>query len=284
MFRRAAVSLFLLFTASVFAIPFPQRQVLRRLAPQLRDPVHGETNAKRFAKGLPPLPPARRWNIEASGTETAKRAQGSDTILWNGVKIQGLRVFNGKSNAMGYIQLKNNKYVLATKNDADGFTATVQNNGITHGMNIKADKAPFTRPYLAVLVDPKYNDLGAKGSRGYFGTSESTQLNATPQSGGAVSVTGAKYESVVWDYDIDTTLLTPKWVDSNNNTLTLSIVWGSHDESLYVTTDPFGLTSTISDSRNMVREPSKLVSQVGLFLVMDDFAPDLYHSHYLRLE
>ncbi|KAF8337965.1 uncharacterized protein EI90DRAFT_2525187 [Cantharellus anzutake] len=72
MFRRAALFLLLLFTASVF--PFPQRQVLRRLAPQLRDPVHGETNAKRFAKGLPPLPPARRWNIEASGTESKSAA------------------------------------------------------------------------------------------------------------------------------------------------------------------------------------------------------------------
>ncbi|KAF8316017.1 uncharacterized protein EI90DRAFT_294507 [Cantharellus anzutake] len=89
MFKGAALFLFL-FTASVFAFPFPQRKVLRRLAPQLRDPIHGETNAQRLARGLPPLPPARRWNIEASPTESKSAATSltRSTKMYGGIIIR----------------------------------------------------------------------------------------------------------------------------------------------------------------------------------------------------
>ncbi|KAF8337964.1 uncharacterized protein EI90DRAFT_2525177 [Cantharellus anzutake] len=162
---------------------------------------------------------------------------------------------------MKYLELNGAKY---GQGSGDGFSATVQNNGITHSMNIKDNKAPTTRPYLAPLLDLKSSTLYAKWSYAYLGTSESTQLNATPQSGGAVSVTGTTYESAVWEYNPDTYTITPTWVDSDHNILTLSIVWGEKEQKFYLTTDPSGVTSADQHSVNVTFFRSSIIANSGI--------------------
>ncbi|KAF8314561.1 uncharacterized protein EI90DRAFT_3294209 [Cantharellus anzutake] len=219
MFKGAALFLLLLCTASVFTFPFPQRQVLRRLAPQLRDPVHGETNAKRLERGLPLLPPARRWNAEASRTETAKRAQGSDTYHWHG-KIQVNATNNG--NLVGYLELGTNWYMVGLESNADTFSAAFHRYGISHSVSFQSDsKTLSAHPYLAGLIDRGVALGGGKASSAFLGSSVQTQSNDPPQSDGAVSVPGQYYETAFWDYDPTTQNLTPKWVDVDNRIHTL---------------------------------------------------------------
>ncbi|KAF8324528.1 uncharacterized protein EI90DRAFT_3157273 [Cantharellus anzutake] len=251
MFKGAALFLLLLCTASVFAFPFPQGQVLRRLAPQLRDPVHGETNAKRLARGLPLLPPARRWNAEASRTETAKRAQGSDTYHWHG-KIQVNATNNG--NLVGYLELGTNWYIVGTESDADTFSAAFHAYGISHSVSFQSDlKTLSAHPYLAGLIDRGVALGKGKASYAFLGSSVQTGSNDPPQSGGAVSVTGKNYETAFWDYDPTTQIITPNWVDIDNHTLTLSVVcekWYG-DKKIYLTTDAQGVMIANRYSQNV---------------------------------
>ncbi|KAF8339202.1 uncharacterized protein EI90DRAFT_3151731 [Cantharellus anzutake] len=239
MFRRVALCLLLLFTASVFAFPFPQRQVLRRPAPQLRDPVYGGTNAKRLARGLPPLPPVRRFNVNISRSDTAKRAQVSGTTAWTG-RIQ-VNLVPGE-NPLGADPLGGNpgylrptdgsadRYMVVSKaTDADTFSTTFYQDGVTpvsfkseNGLSAKPLSA---RPYLAGLVDPNIK-LGALNAITVFlGSSVQTNSGDGPQSGGAASVPGLSYETRFWLYDPSTNNITPEWVDTNHNKLKLSAVW-----------------------------------------------------------
>ncbi|KAF8334886.1 uncharacterized protein EI90DRAFT_371568 [Cantharellus anzutake] len=213
MFKGAALFLFL-FTASVFAFPFPQRKVLRRLAPQLRDPIHGETNAQRLARGLPPLPPARRWNIEASPTETAKRAQGSDTYYWSG-KIQINSTQGGKS--LGYLEFINGWYSIGAEANGDTFSASFHKNGISQSVSFRSNSNGH--PYLAGLVDPGVALGTGKGTYAFLGTSSvPTQANDTPQSDGVVSSSGKHFLTAFWQYDPTTSIITATgWADNNTS-------------------------------------------------------------------
>ncbi|KAF8319524.1 uncharacterized protein EI90DRAFT_3081978 [Cantharellus anzutake] len=245
MFKGAALFLLLLFTASIFAFPFPQRQVLRRLAPQLRDPVHGETNAKRLARGLPLLPPARRWDIEASRTETAKRAEGSDTYVWSG-RIQVNSANNGS--LLGYLALSSgstgNRYTVG--GEGDHFSASFHQNGISHSASFRSGtKTLSAYPYLAGLIDPGVELGKGKGNYAILGSSVQTQANDTPKSGGAVSVDNKHYETAIWDYDPTTHNITANWVDSNHTSLTVSFVWEYwKDQVIYLTINPSGILAT----------------------------------------
>ncbi|KAF8330597.1 uncharacterized protein EI90DRAFT_1141781 [Cantharellus anzutake] len=146
MFKRAALSL-LLFTAFVFAV---QERELRRLAPRLRDPVHEDTNAKRFARGLPPLPPRR--NIEASRTDAARRSLPSDTQIWSGkIKVSSVKDTIGPENkALGYLALNANQtyyVVVSDLNNASTFTATLRQYGITTNVSFK-DKVRYLSSFV----------------------------------------------------------------------------------------------------------------------------------------
>ncbi|KAF8324545.1 uncharacterized protein EI90DRAFT_3075014 [Cantharellus anzutake] len=240
MFRRALFFL-LLFTASVFAFPAHRRE-LRRLAPQLRDPVHGETNAKRFANGLPPLPPAWRRNIRASRTDAAKRAQGSGTTTWSGrIKVTGA----SGGGALGYLTLTSaqDRYIVGKASSADTFTATLFQSGITQSVSFKDTNAPSSHPYLAGLVSPGSPLRTTNQNFATLGDSVQTSPNSTPQSGGGVSIAGDEYETAIWDYDASSQNIAPKWVNHDSSTPAISILWDATGQAIYLTANPTGVTS-----------------------------------------
>ncbi|KAF8314584.1 uncharacterized protein EI90DRAFT_3090038 [Cantharellus anzutake] len=243
MFRRALFFL-LLFTASVFAFPAHRRE-LRRLAPQLRDPVHGETNAKRFANGLPPLPPAWRRNIRASRTDAAKRAQGSGTTTWSGrIKVTGAS--GGGALVGAFLSLLGliNSYIVGKASSADTFTATLFQSGITQSVSFKDTNAPSSHPYLAGLVSPGSPLRTTNQNFATLGDSVQTSPNSTPQSGGGVSIAGDEYETAIWDYDASSQNIAPKWVnhDSSEHASDLNLV-DATGQAIYLTANPTGVTS-----------------------------------------
>jgi len=236
---------FLLLTTSIFALPAVEKRggELRRRAPLIRNPDYVDTNAKRLARGLGPLPPVRR--LKGSGTDTAKRTQNSQTVQKRGK----IRVTDpNEKTTLGYLTLTDtaDRYVLGSvEEDADPFSATVFKRGITTEVNWLD---PKPGQYLAGVLPPG-EDLGTSNPNiAIVGFSDPTPQGASPQSGGKVSIAGYSYESAIWSFDPSCNGINATWVNSDWTTVPLTIFWGSSEETFYLTGDPTDFKDNTPDA------------------------------------
>ncbi|KAF8335317.1 uncharacterized protein EI90DRAFT_3047893 [Cantharellus anzutake] len=244
MFRRAVLFLLLLFIASVFAV---RGQELRRVAPRLRDPVHGDTNAKRLARGLPLLPPARRKNIEASRTEAARRAQASDTNVWMGK----LQVADSNGTTLGYLALADygNRYTVREESDAATFTASLNPQS---GMTFRNNNPQTPYPYLAGLIEPDVILRWMKTTSAILGGSASkSSPNNKPQLAMSepqvVSIDGMQFETAIWSCNSTGGLTPDGWTDRDGGQPELFIVWDGMSQTIYLTADRDGVVANNPD-------------------------------------
>ncbi|KAF8315098.1 uncharacterized protein EI90DRAFT_3088733 [Cantharellus anzutake] len=241
MFRRAVLFLLLLFTASVFAV---RRQELGCI-PQLRDPVHGDTNGQRLARGLPLLPPARRKNIEASRTEAARRAQASDTNVWTGK----LQVADANGTTVGYLALADggHQYTVREESDAAIFTASLSPE--SRSILTFRDNDPQTPwPYLAGLIQPDVILRLVKTTSAILGGSAAKSLpNNKPQlaSEHQVSIYGMQYETAIWNCGPKN--LTILWMDRDSGDIPISVVWDRMIQKIFLTADSSGVVANNPD-------------------------------------
>ncbi|KAF8330556.1 uncharacterized protein EI90DRAFT_3124184 [Cantharellus anzutake] len=226
MFKHTALCL-LLFTVSVLAV---QALELHRLAHELRDPAHGDTNTKQLMRGLPPLPPR---NIEASRTDAARGSWTSDTITWSG-NIKVTAKDKGKPKTLGYLALNGSQpwcTVVSELKNASTFTATLQQEGVTSDVSFKDINATASQQYLAGLS----NATLAANNLIVLGTSELTFPPDVTYSGGSVSAPGSSYKTVVFDHNAVTHNLTAKWI--TEITQMLLIIWDSRHNKIFLTVD-----------------------------------------------
>ncbi|KAF8324559.1 uncharacterized protein EI90DRAFT_3075072 [Cantharellus anzutake] len=225
---------FLLLITSVFALPSFEKRELRRVAPQLR--ARSDTNAKRLARGLPLLPPTLRRG--ASRTDSAKRAQNSDTRVWKG-KIKVSSVVD--QNTIGFLQLSGDKsrYIVGSASTADQFTATFFKQGVTSSVTFTDTNAPGSHPFLAGLISPGVEILASNSNAAIVGDAPvQTVPGSTPQSGGSVSIPGSQYETAIWDYTPSPPTAIPKWVNHDGSQPPISAVWDPVGQTLYLTANP----------------------------------------------
>jgi hypothetical protein len=205
--------------------------LVRRLSQRLgRD-----TNAERFSRGLPPLPPVRR----GSATETAEKSTTSDTRSFKG-KIKVTSVLD--HNTIGFLQLSGtqDRYIVGSASTADQFSATLFKHGVTASVDFTDTDAPASHPFLAGLIRPG-DELSPSNLNAAVvgGAPVKTAAGSTPQSGGAVSIPGAQYETAIWDFSPSPPTLTASWVNHDGSQPTVWIVWDpSPSATLYLTANP----------------------------------------------
>jgi hypothetical protein len=225
--------LLLAFDASSFVFGAPQAPapLVRQLSQRF---VNGDTNAKRFARGLPPLPPVRR----ASGTETARRATTSDTQTFKG-KIKVSSVLD--HHTIGFLQLSANedRYIVGSASTEHQFSATFFKQGVTASVNFFDNDAPASHPFLAGLISPGLELLVSNTNFAVVGDAPvQTSPGSTPQSGGSVSIPGSQYETAIWNYSPSPPTLTASWVNHDGSKPIIFIVWDTVRQTLYLTANP----------------------------------------------
>lgn len=234
--RVLSLLFFFLLSTSVFAIPTVDRPSnrLRRTAPQVRNPFTGETNAKRLARGLPPMPPVRR----ASKTDTAKRSTTSNTVS----KSHRIKVSSVVDhNTIGFLVLTGaqDRYIVGDASIAHTFSATVFSTGITTDVSWTDSGAPASHQLLAGLISPGVELLSSNSNAAIFGDAPvQTAPGSTPQSGGSASIPGSEYETAIWSYDSTSNGISPSWVNHGGSSPAVAIVWDPVGQTLYLTANP----------------------------------------------
>jgi hypothetical protein len=202
--------------------------LVRRLSQRLgRD-----TNAERFSRGLPPLPPVRR----GSSTETARRSTTSDTQSFKGkIKVNSAV----DHNTLGFLQLSDDRYIVGPANSPDQFSATLFKHGVTANVNFFDTDAPGSHPFLAGLVSPGLELFPSNRNAAIVGGApKQTSPGSTPQSGGDASISGFEYETAIWNYSPSPPTLTASWVNHDGSQLPVSIVWDPVGKTVYLTANP----------------------------------------------
>jgi len=236
--RVVALLVFLLLTTSVFAVPNVGRpsDQLRRTAPQVRNPFTGETNAKRLARGLPPLPPVRR----GSKTDTAKRSTTSNTVSISNT----IQVTAAGGGTIGFLQLDGaqTQYIVGSASSPSTFTATVFNTGVTTDVTFTDTGASASHPFLAGLIAPGVELQSTNTNSAILGDAPvQTAAGSTPQSGGSPSIPGTDYETAIWSYDSTSKAITPSWVNNDGTSPAVSIVWDPVGATIHLTANPSGV-------------------------------------------
>ncbi|PPQ95377.1 hypothetical protein CVT26_008222 [Gymnopilus dilepis] len=204
--------------------------------PQLA--MRGMTNAKRFAAGLPPLPPRRK--PLGQRTKTARSASAS-TIPGTQANIEVLDTSTGQSlgyfssayNSFGEATLATNLNPRATQGDEEetqpstGSSSrlviiTPQNGGPSNVQTVNGPDAAF--PFLGGikgftspdnLIDPATDDYG------YIGGVQETFPGSSPVLAGNsfTAATGlpVPVESAIWYHDTVTGALTAQWVNPDGS-------------------------------------------------------------------
>jgi len=218
--RVALLFSFLLLSTSVFAAPtFDKRSQLRR------DSSRGETNAQRFARGLPPLAPV--WKARGSRTFAAKRTVPSNIPSVDTALTTGTITVSNSQGVIGALQFVNGYYIVSNEDPA-AFSNT--------GANFY-DAA--TGYYLAGLITPYTNLESDASTYATLGGSPSTGGGVPPQSDGTASIPDTSYESAIWSTSNG---VSPTWVNYDYTTPEVTLVSFAND--VYITADVDGFTGT----------------------------------------
>lgn len=217
----------LLLSTSVFAAPaFDKRGQFRRSVPQIRDP-RGETNAQRFARGLPPLPP----RVRGTRTGTAKRTVPSDTPSVASV-LGGKIVVRSSSGEVGVLQYSSShgQYIPGSGSSGASFTFA--------GKSFQDDSTDY---YLAGLIDPQTSLEPDNGNFAILG-------GAKPD--GTSTISGKDYQSTIWSVDASTGKVTASWVNQDGSSLPeVSIAWDPVSSDIYLTDDFDGSKSKYPEAQ-----------------------------------
>ncbi|KAG9047334.1 hypothetical protein FS837_002495 [Tulasnella sp. UAMH 9824] len=196
-------------------------------SPSSPQPVQLDTNAKRFAKGLPPLSPSKSRHYKASPVRRTG-ASPLPPITYSGV----IKVYNSDNgNPIGYISSAapgydySALYQVQTYLDSTalrvhftvpgGTTGTVTDlNMVTENSKVhNADIANYlglTAPYDGTIVS------GGSVPARMAGTLQ-TSVGSPPVSGANTWSSDSKVESAVWTVDVSTWSLTLKWINPDGS-------------------------------------------------------------------
>jgi hypothetical protein len=226
------ISLFV-FLLVVFDFSFvtakPRWNAQRRSAP---GPEILDTNAKRFAAGLPPLPPAKRW----MPTSTGSSPKPSTSLF----PISGvIKVSNDKHDLLGYLSkdLQNGHFVLTQHlSDADKFSTSVQSFGKTSRISL-LDTNSKDGLYLAGIIDQGVYLSPNSATFAILGDSKKTMPGAPPQSGTSPTIPGLS-ETSIWTFDQYSHCLDPQWINPDYSTPYTVILYDWKAQEFLLTGSP----------------------------------------------
>ncbi|KAH9169443.1 hypothetical protein EDB89DRAFT_2072982 [Lactarius sanguifluus] len=174
--------------------------------------VKRDTNAHRFARGLPPMPPTRR--------STAKRHQNSPVPRSGRIQVRD----HGKNgNAHGYI-----------KNGPSG-PGGVNRNGHPDDtdLNVIYNPAEKTIYCLGSHFSGNGQYLGAPDSSAVLGDHSTASVTITNVETGISTA-----QAGIWTIDTDTGKLTAIWVNPDGTIVTVSSVYHRGNNVLALVGDP----------------------------------------------
>jgi hypothetical protein len=206
------------------------------------------TNAKRFAAGLPPLPPVRR--LVGSKVDTARRQTPSFIPQVGKIEV---RDASGKS--LGWLgkKLDNGHFTLTNGNgNADIFTANLGITGTTYPVNFKEST---TDKYLAGLLSPG-TTLTPTSGFATLGLSSQVPFGA-PQVNNP-SIDDDPSETAIWLYDSSTKSVTAIWINQSSPRSIPLFIWHDSDnkkDAFYLT----GSSNPPTTTSNIVTFYSTLV-------------------------
>jgi hypothetical protein len=185
--------------------------------------VKRETNADRFARGLPPLPPTRR--------ATAKRQQNSQPAVPSTGRIQ-VRDHNGNGKSLGYVQ-----------NGPSG----------PHGVNLGTDPDYSD---LYVIFNPvehriscQYSDFDGNGGS-YFGAPATSEVLSVASTVYVlltnVDIGNEADEADIWSID-PAGQLTAVWENADSSTVPVSFAYNDYTNALALVGDIVGFTNDNPD-------------------------------------
>lgn len=195
-------------------------------------PVELDTNAKRFARGLPPLPPSKSRRNKGS---PVRRTGASPLPPVTCTSCSGvIRVYNRDTGSpLGYVSKIGSggataqTYQYQTDQDINTlrvhFTLPSGTTGTVSNLDIVTDNSILPNAnaakYLGFTMWDDYTVKDGTGPGFVFmaGTSQ-TPAGSPPQSGANTWVgSAAKVESAVWTVDVSTWSLKPTWVNPDNS-------------------------------------------------------------------
>jgi hypothetical protein len=138
-------------------------------------------------------------------------------------------------NVIGFLGLTGaqDRYVVGNQLSADTFQFDTAASPFTI---LDAD-APASHPFLAGLISPGIELLTSNSNAAIFGGAPvTTAIGSPPQSGGSVSIPGSEYETALWS--VSGNDLLPRWVNHDGSLPSMSIVWDSVGQTLYLTANP----------------------------------------------
>ncbi|CAE6436450.1 unnamed protein product [Rhizoctonia solani] len=218
-------------------------------------PIEALTNAKRFARGLPPLNPRRRnpnrgvdhgavHARRATPVASAPRSETSPVArTLNKCKILVKNTSTGQE--LGYISKNWNKYaeygpLESSQDNALEVSFSASPDTRTDRIDLLATngKSP-AHPFLGAAVGYGSSDenLGA-GSPNYLVLVGATQTpagsspsNEANNSFSEVSNVESASESAIWSYDPSSRVFTAEWVNTDGSSVNAHILWADQEEN-----------------------------------------------------
>ncbi|KAL1747822.1 hypothetical protein HDZ31DRAFT_80122 [Schizophyllum fasciatum] len=189
-----------------------------------------ETNAQRFARGLPPLAPA--YLRRTSGTESAEQGHPSakppvtytgrlEVRLADGHVLGSVRNWEGASSISG----------VAFGGSDEELSVSFSTSGGNKPFDILATNPKFPAPYY---VGAYGNSALAKGS---YATIGFNNVGQTPAGSKPVKVNDAYYESAIWTFNPKTKGLTPHFVNPDGSKPKTQLVYDARANALFFVGD-----------------------------------------------
>lgn len=217
------VLLFFTFNASLVPAKLDHAAHIRELN---NDPIGPlDTNAKRLAAHLPPLPVARK---RASRTDTAKRTSPSlSTVSYSGV----ISVKNLGGSTLGYIATVPNSaggYTMSNILGASTFTFNALASGSTSNLLLYDSTNNYANtPYLGGVVTSSTNLESGSSNAAFLAATQATPAGSAPVSTNyqTTTIVGGSAESAIWTYDETANLFTAQWENFDGTAIDASVVY-----------------------------------------------------------
>ncbi|KAG8905398.1 hypothetical protein FRB99_009011 [Tulasnella sp. 403] len=167
-------------------------------------PNKPETNAQRFARGLPPLPPRRKRSGTRSGAHRVVRQEAAQPSAGTnlGFRFRGL-------DGTPYTNKFSDYYQVALEPTGTGF----------YNLRVVAPVSPDIR-YVGLLQEGAGSDFTGNSYTVLFIAHLTQGIQTDP-------VKQVPFASAVWTYDEGTRELTPHWFDNSGNPFTLNMYFGT---------------------------------------------------------
>ncbi|KAF8324557.1 uncharacterized protein EI90DRAFT_3075063 [Cantharellus anzutake] len=240
----------------------------RRARPSARPSDYPDllnTNSKRLAAGLPPLPPIRKWS--QNDMTAAKRSLPSHSIARRGTVrdfIGTIKVTNpATGSTLGFLgkSLVDDHYRLSTQSQAAVFSFRAESTETSYMLLIRdMDGAP-SETYLEACINNSRNLRSDPPNTAVLTNSAAMTPSAHPGDSPESfldALVGDACESAIWGYDPSSMAVTPQWVNYNLDVPPSWVMYDSTKDIFFIVVNP---------PRYMMSNPSAQV--VVLTLVND---------------